>query len=429
MIELGPLQSRSFRHLAAAFWVNAFGNWIGEIALTLLVYDRTHSPIATAGLFLALRILPALLAPLLTVRVEALPARAVLTVLYISEAAFFAGIAWVTHHFSLSVVLTLGGLDGLLAVTAGALARGATANELLKDDLLRDGNGLLNLGSMVSTASSPIIAGVLVAWRGPGPALLIDAATFLVTAGVIATAPALETGNEAKASFTRRLDDIAEIFRRDPSLRVLIVAIALVMFAAAVPIPVEVVFAKRSLHLGDSGYGLLLGAWGLGMVVGGGGFVAGRGVPLFKLLAGGTLLAALGYAGLALSPTLAVACGSSAIGGIGNGAAWVAAVTAVQERIPASAQSPVMALIQGLNQVMPALGYIAGGTITDLTSPRVAYGAAAVGVAIVVFGGRLSMIRANEQHRHESDRAEVEAEAQDVGSSRRNISTPTLISG
>jgi predicted MFS family arabinose efflux permease len=400
MINLRPLHSSSFRHLAAAYWVNEFGNWIGEIALTLLVYDRTHSPIATACLFLALRILPALLAPLLTVRVETLPARAILTSLYVLEAVFFAGIAWLTHHFSLAAVLSLGGLDGLLAVTASALTRGATANELLKRDLLRDGNGILNLGSMLSTAGSPIIAGGLVAWRGPGPALLVDAGTFLVTAVVIATAPALNPGNDVTATFARRLNDISEILGRDASLRILLVTIALVMLASAVPIPIEVVFAKRSLHVGDSGYGLLLGSWGAGMVLGGGIFAVGRNLSLSRLLVAGTLLAAVGYVGLALSPTLAVACVSSAVGGIGNGAAWVAAVTAVQERIPASAQSAIMSMVQGLNQVMPAIGFVAGGVVTAAFSPRIAYGIAALGIALVVFAGSLLMVRANRGRIH-----------------------------
>src|ERR1700735_4836026 len=99
MLDLRPLRSAGFRRLALGYWVNEFGNWIGEIALTILVYDRTRSPLGTAALFLALRFLPALLAPLLTTRVETLRPRDVLTVLYVLEAVLFACIAVVTRHF------------------------------------------------------------------------------------------------------------------------------------------------------------------------------------------------------------------------------------------------------------------------------------------------------------------------------------------
>lgn len=422
MPDLRPLKSKRFRHLASALWANAFGNWIGEIALTLLVYDRTHSPIATAGLFLSLKVLPALLAAPLTIRLEALPARAALSSMYVLEAVCFAGIAWLARHFSLAPVLILSGLDGLLAVTAGALMRGATANHLLKDDLLRDGNGLLNLGSMVASAGSPMVAGVIIAWKGPGPALLIDAATFLVAAAVMATAPAFTAGNGGKTGVLRRLDEVWAIFRRDRSLQVLIGAIALVMFVAAIPIPVEVVFAKRSLHVGDSGYGLLLGSWSLGMVVGGGGFIAGRKVPLLRLILSGTLLSAVGYAALALSPTLALACGSSALGGIGNGAAWVAALTAVQERVPGRNQSVIMAVVQALNQVMPATGYVAGGVITAAASARVAYGTAAAGIGLVVLGGSLLMKRPPNGPSDPTDRLGLESGIEDVVPSSRTPS-------
>ncbi len=90
MFDLRPLRSAAFRHLVGAYWVNEFGNWIGEIALTILTYDRTHSPLATAAFFLSVRFLPALLAPVLTARLETLRPRVVLAALYLLEAAFFA---------------------------------------------------------------------------------------------------------------------------------------------------------------------------------------------------------------------------------------------------------------------------------------------------------------------------------------------------
>ena len=47
--SLRPLRLRGFRQLAGAYTVNELGNWIGEIALAVLVYDQTGSPLATAG--------------------------------------------------------------------------------------------------------------------------------------------------------------------------------------------------------------------------------------------------------------------------------------------------------------------------------------------------------------------------------------------
>jgi hypothetical protein len=384
MLDLRPLRSSGFRHLALGYWVNEFGTWIGEIALTILVYDRTKSALGTAALFLALRFAPALLAPLVTARAEVMKLRIVLPAFYAVEAVLFACIAVITRHFSLPAVLALAMLDGALAITAKALTRSATAADLSKDGLLREGNGILNLGVMVSTACAPLIAGGLVAWKGPELALLIDAGTFLLTALIVATAQGIHVENDPDSGFRGRLRAGMNAIRRQGSVRRLMLAIAFAMLLSALPIPIEVVFAKRTLGVQDAGYGVMLASWGAGMVVGAGAFAALREVRLVRILAIGALLNALGYSGLAVSPTLLVACVASVVGGTGNGAAWIAAVTAVQERVSLRTQSSVMTVLEGLNQVMPALGFVVGGALTALTSPRLAYGIAGVGVAIVV---------------------------------------------
>jgi MFS family permease len=386
MLDLRPLRLAAFRHLALGYWVNEFGTWIGEIALTVLVYDRTRSPLGTAALFLALRFAPALFAPFLTAFVETRAPRVVLMFTYAAEAALFAGIAVIAGNFSMPAILVLSILDGILAITAKALTRSATAAGLREQHLLREGNGILNLGLMSSQACAPMIAGALVAWKGPRAALIVDAATFLLTALIIATAGGIHVELDADSSFSSRLRTGAHAIRSRAAVQRLMGAVALGMMLTAIPLPIEVVFAKHALHAGDLGYGLMLGSWGAGMVLGAAAFAFLGSVSLMKLVGMGTLVVAAGYAGLAVAPSLAVACIASAVGGAGNGAGWIAAVTSIQERIPLQTQTAVMTLLEGLNQVMPAVGFVIGGVLTAAVSPRLAYGVAAAGVALVVVG-------------------------------------------
>ena len=60
---IDPLRRPLFRRLATSYAVNELGDWMGIVALSVLVFDRTGSALATAGLFLGTRFLPALLAP------------------------------------------------------------------------------------------------------------------------------------------------------------------------------------------------------------------------------------------------------------------------------------------------------------------------------------------------------------------------------
>lgn len=384
MLDLRPLSSADFRHLAIAYWVNEFGTWLGEIALAILVYDRTHSPLATAGLFLTLRFVPALVAPLLTTRVEAIRARVVLPTLYVLEALLYAALALaVAQHRGTALVLVLATIDAALAIAAKTLIRSATVNGLVKRQLLREGNTIINIGWMAAGACAPFIGGVLVATQGAATALLVDAVTFALTAVLVATASGIHVESEREEDFLERLRAGLGVLRRPGPIQRLTLALALVLLLGALPIPVEIVFAKRTLHTTDVGYGLLLGSWGAGMVIGGAIFGSLRDVDLPRIFRGGIVVIAIGYGVLAVSPTLAIACVGSAIGGIGNGSGWVAALTALQERIPLKRQSAVMAVLEGLNQVMPAIGFAIGGAVTALWSPRVAYGIAAIGVACV----------------------------------------------
>ncbi len=382
--ERNPLRLPAFRRLAAAFTINQFGNWIGDVALAILVFDRTGSALATAALFLTLRFLPALLGPPLTSKVEVIPARRILPAIHLAEGLIFAAIAWLASHFSLPGVLILGALDGVLSIAAMALVRGATATLLAPDGTLRRGNAILNLGFSAGGALGPVIAGILVAALGPGSALILDAGTFVVVAVILATTSGLRLAHTEARGWSGRLRAGLREAASRPGVRSLMLAqaLALVFFTAVVPI--EVVYAKRTLHAGDAGYGILLAAWGVGMVLGSIGYAAATRARLMVVLAVSTALIGFGYGGIALAGSLAAACVFSAVGGVGNGAQWIAVVTAIQVSVSEEVQSSVMALLGAINQVMPAVGFLLGGLLTTLASPRTTYAAAGIGVLLAL---------------------------------------------
>jgi predicted MFS family arabinose efflux permease len=379
-----PLRSSTFRRLAAAYTINELGNWVADLALAILVFDHTGSALATAALFVSLRFLPGLLGPLLTARVEAVETRSILPALHLLEGLIFGAIALYASHFSLPAVLALGAIDGALAISAKALTRSATAALLESPEQLRRGNAILNLGFTASGAVGPALAGLLVATLGPGAALLLDAVSFIAVAAILASTRGLGFHSDASAAWTGRLRAGLRELGSRPQVRNLLVAqgLALVFFTAVVPI--EVVYAKRTLHAGDAGYGALLAAWGGGMLAGGIAYAAAARISLLTLLGLSTALIGAAYAGLAAAPDLAIACAFSAVGGVGNGAQWIAVVTAVQQAVSAAAQSLVMALLEAINQIMPGVGFMLGGVAATLGSPRTAYAIAGGGVLLVL---------------------------------------------
>jgi len=381
---IDPLRRPLFRRLATTYAVNELGDWMGIIALSVLVFDRTDSALATAGLFLGTRFLPALLAPILVARAERPPPRFALPVIYCGEAAAFGGLALLASNFSLAGVVALATVDGALALTGRALTRAVVAAELEPADELRAGNALLNVAFTGGAAIGPGLAGLIVAAFGVQTALLLDAVSFYVIACILLTAGPMPRAEPEEGRIRDRVKaGIAYIRERAALRRLLIAQGAAFIFFAAV-IPVEVVYAKETLGASDSGYGLMLASWGVGMVLGSLVFAAVRRASLALLLFISTLAVGAGYLGLAAAPTLALACAASVLGGTGNGVQWVSTISAVQEMTAAGMQARVMSVLESIGAAMPGVGFIVGGVIAATASPRTAFLLAGVGVFAIV---------------------------------------------
>ncbi|MDX6602973.1 MAG: hypothetical protein QOF13_2175 [Solirubrobacterales bacterium] len=380
-----PLRKRQFRRLAASYAVNELGDWMGIVALSVLVFDRTGSALATAGLFLGTRFLPALIAPILVAKVEQPPPRFALPVIYCGEAAAFGALAlFAGDGFLLVGVIVLATVDGALALTGRALTRAVVAALLEPSGELRAGNAVLNVAFTGSAAIGPGIAGLIVAGFGVQSALLLDAVSFYAIAWILLTAGPLPQAEPDPGLVRDRVRAGLAYIRERPRLRRLLVAqgAAFVFFAAVIPI--EVIYSKETLGVGDSGYGLLLASWGVGMVIGSFVFALVRRAPLPVLLFFSTLAVGAGYLGLAAAPTLAFACAASIVGGAGNGVQWVSAISAVQELTVAGMQARVMSVLESIGAAMPGVGYLLGGLIASAIDPRATFLVAGVGVLAIV---------------------------------------------
>ena len=383
---LRPLGLPGFPHLATSYFVNELGNWLGEIALAIVIYEATGSEVATAGLFLAMQFVPALTTPPLVARLEEMPVRRVLPALYAIEAAAFATLALLAAdgRFALAPVLALAALDGVCAVAARTLTRATAAAVLAPAGQLRAGNGLLNIGFTFGAAAGPALAGLVVAGAGAEVALLGDAVSFLAVAALLGAAPGLPAPERVEAGWLDRLRAGFSYVRGHGALGGLMAAQAAAFVFFALVIPVEVAFAKETLDAGDFGYGLLLASWGTGMVTGSLLFASLRRISLLALVGLSTGAIGLAYVGTALSPTLAVACAASVFGGLGNGVQWVALVTEVQALTERVYQARVVALLESAGSAMPGVGFLLGGLIAASATPRASYAVAGAGVLVVL---------------------------------------------
>jgi MFS family permease len=383
--RFAPLAVRPFSRLLASYTVNELGDSIGIVALAVLVYDRTQAVAPTAAFFIAAKFLPALVAPALTARLDQASLRRSLPTLYVIEAATFATLALIADgDFLLPLVLALALLDGALAITGRGLTRGAVAAVLQPAGLLKEGNALMNIGFAVASVGGAALAGLLISEFGLATALLVDAASFATIAAILALTRDLPRVSLERAPWRERFGAGMRFARHVPQVRLLLVgqALALVLFTLIVPI--EVIYAKESLGASDAGFGILLASWGAGIVIGSLVYLVVKQRSAFGLIVISTALIGAAYLGMATAETLFVACLISVVGGAGNGVQWIAVVTTLQEMTPIDYQARIMGLLEALGAAMPGIGYLIGGALVALGSPRTAYAFAGAGVLLLV---------------------------------------------
>jgi predicted MFS family arabinose efflux permease len=210
---------------------------------------------------------------------------------------------------------------------------------------LGDVNGVLQTAKEALRLMAPLAgAGMFALWGSAVPVMLLDVATFVVAAGILATVRLAEPAPEpGTGSWTADLLAGVRHVRRTPALAQLIVATA--VCTAVFGFFETLVFSIADvLHRAPTFVGILTVAQGIGSVAGGltaarllrrTGDVRTAGIGLATVAAGVTVLA-MGSIGPVLAGTVV----------FGVGVPWliVALMTALQRRTPGGLQGRVMAV-------------------------------------------------------------------------------------
>jgi Na+/melibiose symporter-like transporter len=414
------LQSARLRRVLAAYVVNRLGSWFGLLALAVAVFDHTHSALAVAGLLLAGEALPAFLVMPVVARLESNHGGEI-TGLYWFEAAVTAALAVLVGNFWLPAILVLVAVDGTAALAASALLRARVAGvareeassaqaqtrierdehasgdeqqERLVHEAERHANAALNVAFSMTFVLGPVLGGALVAAAGAPAALLIDVGSFLIGGALLTKLVSRSSEAPPPASALARLSDAWQHINRPGRLRRLLIVEVIALIFIQTGGPIEVTFVKSTLHAGDRGLGILLAAWGGGSVVGSVVFARLVRRPLSVLMSAGTLAIAVAYIGLALAPTLALACIAGLVGGVGNGMQWPSLISAVQRLTPSGLQGQLMGAAESLSALCLAVGLPLGGLLVVASSPRTAFLIVGVGAGLATLGfTRLSVER------------------------------------
>jgi MFS family permease len=196
---LAPLRSIPFRFLLAGRTVNALGNAIAPIALAFAVLDLTGST-RDLGLVVGARSLANVLFLLFGgVLADRLPRHLLMVGSSVAAGAVQAAVAALvlTGNATIPLLLALSVVNGMTSALA-LPASAALLPQTVDEGVRLQANALHRICLNTALVGGASVAGVLVAFAGPGVGLAVDAATFLVSAlcfaGVRVAAPASAPG-------------------------------------------------------------------------------------------------------------------------------------------------------------------------------------------------------------------------------------------
>ncbi|MEO3862111.1 MFS transporter [Acrocarpospora sp. B8E8] len=384
------LRIGEFRALWLGQAMSLLGDQLAQVALAVLVYNRTQSPLATAAVYALTYLPPIIGGPLLAGLADRFPRRRVMLLCDLLRAGLVAIMAIPGTPFGVLCALVF--LVVLLSAPFSA-ARAALLPEILEGDRYVMGSALQNMTNQAVQMLGFAAGGAVIAGLGPYRALALDCATFLASALILVAgvrrrvAPAVADGNLPSMWTMTRAG--ARLVFGDRRLRTLVLFAWLCGFyvlpeGIAVPYAAELDDGRLPVPVIS---GLLMAAMPTGTVLGA--FLFSRFVtPSGRLRAMGwmSMLTCAPLILCAMRPPLEIVLLLWILSGIG-GAYQLAANAAFVQCVPPERRGQAFGLVQSGLLAAQGVGILIGGALAQELGPEPVValaGAAGLSVAAVL---------------------------------------------
>lgn len=368
-----------FRRLLTALAVSQAGNWLYNVALLAVVFERTHSA-GWVAVTTAARVLPIVICgPFGGVLADRFDRRRIMIA---SDAIQAGAMLALTGVAAAGWPIALAPLLAALATVAAApypSCVAATTPRLVDAPRLAGANAARSAVNSACVMLGPALGGLLLALGSPTVAFLVNAISFVGSAVLVASLPAGELFRPLDAE-AERPHPLAELAAGFAALRRNRAALRLVGADTSCSVvygaqTVLFVMIARALGYGGDGYGWLLAGCGVGGVLGTALLAVAVPLPLFTVTRSldlAVLLAVVGGVGAMLVEVFADTGLQQCLDERVLGRAYGFAVAAAIGGIAAGSllAAPLVALL-GADGALVALGVLlAGHGIALLRRPR-----------------------------------------------------------
>ena len=388
------LGNREFRLLWIGQFVSSFGDWLAILALfSLIAFRWKGTPEQVAGIFVAFILPFALLGPLAGVFVDRWNLKRTMIASDIVRAALVALFALAAVLWQVYAVMAMVSLISCFFLPAMNKA----IPHLVKKEELMVANALNAQTIHLTKIVAPAVAGLLVAWAGEKACFLLDALTFLFSAGMIAAisiGPSTAAADAAPRT-EKKLSAVFEEFREGLAflnghiaLRFVVLAMAAAMFIIGAFNALIAVYVRETLHAESKVFGALMSSIGLGTVAGAvwiAKFAQHRPKPL--LVVWGIFGMGVGVLLLAVATSSPAAIACSLALGLAASAVLIPSQTMTQQETPPAMLGRVSSVSISLMTVAQLTGVAISGKLAAWMGIRHAYLLLAALLGVIGAGG------------------------------------------
>ena len=357
-----PLRRPVFRALWIATVVSNIGTWMQNTASAWLMTSLAPSPLMVSLVQTATTLPLFMLALPAGALADVLDRRRLLLFTQSWMIAAAAALGWLTlaDHITPWILLSLTLMLGIGAAM-NAPAWQAIVPELVERREIPAAVALNSAGFNVARSVGPALGGLVLGLFGAGAAFLVNAFSFF---GVLVVLFLWQQKPRESELPAERVISAARTglryVRHAPALRAVLIRTASFIVSASAAMALLPLVAKNLLGLGSTGYGLLLGFFGLGAVIG-----ATLLQPIRRRISVDLLvvIGTIGFTGtlvtLALVRNFAAVCAALAVGGAG----WLALISSFNSGVQAVVPSWVRGRALSVYMLVIFGGMAGGATL------------------------------------------------------------------
>jgi MFS family permease len=394
----------AFRRLWLSRAVSMLGDSLSLVALLIHLVEATGQAFAVAALLLVGDFAPALLGPLTGAISDRFDLRKVMIGCELVQAAAV-----------LVILLAIPPLPVLLALVALRAVAGqvflpasrAAVPGLVPNRQLEAANSALGFGSNGMETLGPLIAAALLPLIGIRGVLLLDVATFLISALLLTFLPRLSRvrGNGAPSALLADARVGLRYMLTTPLIRAVAIGVTAVVAFNGIDDVALIFLAQDSLRADSSAVALLYAAVGVGLLIGYPLLARRpRRASLLVLLLAGSAISSLGnlLTGFAWAVSAAVAL--QLLRGIGLSAMDFGVNTFLQRTVPEHMLGRVFGNLYGGIGVAAAVSYLLGALLLEFTDPRATFIIAGSGGMLASIATAIAVVHIRRRERNDLPR-------------------------